>query len=252
MLKRYHAQRQHIISSFDALLYQLHTLSFFLAPSLSSLFCRLIAQSQCTKPRDYEMARSLRFYLVVIVMLNSPSLWNHTMQTSSSDRAVVLDFVGLAYIPSKLQLITLDLTIIFLQLLLTTIAYETSLSMNVSEPDFLMPSPPLDLPTHTLPSSSDSQPITPRPIRAKETALSPQYVMDLRLRPILSRLRNPPPIRPSLSNASLPLPNTTPWTLPTGMGMMLLRAGGRVRPGGSNRTGRRDRRIPGTLDTQDA
>ncbi|KAF8630662.1 hypothetical protein AX15_002810 [Amanita polypyramis BW_CC] len=226
MLDR-HAQRQHIIASLDALLYQLDTLAFFFAPSLLPYLCRLLAQSQCSKPKDDDTSHSLRFYLILIVLLNLPSLWYHFTRSSFEDRAVVLDFVGLAYAPSKLQLITLDALIIFLQILLATIAYETALSVNTSEPDIFAPLPPSS--------------------RAEAKDIHSQYVIDMRFRPFLSRLRNPPPIRQS---PSLPLPNTAPWSLPTGMGLALMRAGRRMRTGGNNRPGGRDRRFPGTLDNQ--
>ncbi|PFH51538.1 hypothetical protein AMATHDRAFT_142384 [Amanita thiersii Skay4041] len=254
MLKRYHAQRQHIISSFDALLYQLHTLSFFLAPSLLSFICRIIVQSQFTKPKEHEMARGLRFYLAIIILFNGPSVWNHTTQGSLDDRAVVLDFVGLAYAPSKLQLVMLDLTIIFFQLLLTTVAYETTLAQISPELDILSPAPSVELPSHTPSGSSSASSLyfaTQESNRAKDVVDSPQYIIDLRFRPIIARLRNPPTIRPPAANTSLPLPNTAPWSVPTGVGMMLIRAGGRMRPSGrgSNRATGREARVPGSLDT---
>ncbi|KAF8743990.1 hypothetical protein AX14_013392 [Amanita brunnescens Koide BX004] len=199
-------RRQHLIGSLDTLLYQLHTLSFFLAPALLPLLARIAAQAHC-RPRPDD-AHSLRFYLALVLVLNVPSLWYHATRAPHDDRAVVLDFVGLAYVPSKLHLVSLDAFIIFLQSVLTCIAYETALS---SEPDILRP-----------PETKDSH---------------SQYVIDMRFKPLLSRLRNPPPIRQS---SSLPLPNTTPWSLPTGMGMALLRAGRRVRT---------ERRLPGALDS---
>lgn len=220
-------RRQHIITSLDALLYQLHTLSFFFAPALLPLLARIAAQSQC-KPR-LDISHSLRFYLLIILTLNFPSLWFHSTRSPTDDRALILDFVGLgvffflslsrsfpfspppAYVPSRLLLLSLDVFIILLQCLLATIAYETALSQNSSEHDILSPLESKDSHSH--------------------------YVIDMRFQPFLSRLRNPPPIRQS---SSLPLPNSTPWTIPSGMGLALLRAGTRIRT---------DRRLPGTLDT---
>ncbi|KAF8345890.1 hypothetical protein F5887DRAFT_963955, partial [Amanita rubescens] len=177
--------------------------------ALLPLLARIAAQSQC-KPRK-DLSHSLRFYLIIIFTLNFPSLWFHSTRSPNDDRALILDFVGLAYIPSRLLLLSLDAFIILLQSLLATIAYETALSQNSSEHDIL------------------------RPLESKDSHSN--YVIDLRFQPFLSRLRNPPPIR---QTSSLPLPNSTPWTIPTGMGLALLRAGTRIRT---------DRRLPGTLDT---
>lgn len=233
MLNRYHAQRQHIISSLDALLYQLYTLSFFFAPSVIAFFCRVVAHS--IKPKDDDISHSLRFYLALLISLNLPSLWYHSTHSSSDERAIILDFVGLAYVPSRLQLITLDLTIILLQIILVTIAYETSLSVNSSEPDFLTPLPPLELPSHS-PSFSRME--------AKEMNSS-HYIIDLQFKQILSRLRHPPTIRPGNTNTSGSFPNLAPWPLHSGVGMALLRAGRRARTGGNSG----DRRVPENPDT---
>ena len=143
-----------------------------------------------------------------------------------------------AYVPSKLQLITLDTTIILLQIILVTIAYETSLSVNSSEPDFLTSLPPLELPSHS-PSSSR--------MGAKEMDSS-HYIIDLQFKQILSRLRHPPTIRPPNTNTSGRFSNLAPWPLHSGVGMALLRAGRRARTGGNSRsTG--DRRVPENPDT---
>jgi hypothetical protein len=86
-------RRQHLIGSLDTLLYQLHTLSFFLAPALLPLLARIAAQAHC-RPRPDD-AHSLRFYLALVLVLNVPSLWYHATRAPHDDRAVVLDFVGL-------------------------------------------------------------------------------------------------------------------------------------------------------------
>ncbi|RDB24993.1 hypothetical protein Hypma_007858 [Hypsizygus marmoreus] len=257
MHRRHHAQRQHIILSLDALLYQLHTLSFILSPSIWAFLFRLVCQFQCSKPRDLDAtaSRSLRFFFANIIFFNASSLWFHATQGAAEGRAIVLDFVGLAYVPSKLQLLGLDILIIFLQMVLTTIAYETSLLEHSTEPDthdMLLPIPnPPSLPPTPLPISisSPSTPfshIMPSHTKPYPSSTTLPYVLDLRFAPIMARLRNPPPPpRTSGSDNTLPLPNTTPWPLPAGM-RMLMRAGVRTRMG---REGSRDTATPATGST---
>ncbi|KAF9465081.1 hypothetical protein BDZ94DRAFT_1255257 [Collybia nuda] len=267
MHKHHHAQRQHIILSLDALLYQLHTLSFILSPSIWSFLCRLASQFQCSKPRDLDAtaSRSLRFFFANIVLFNMPSLWFHATQGAMEGRAIILDFVGLAYVPSKVQLLGLDFLIIFLQMVLTTIAYETSLfdsSQDSNTPDMLLPIPnsPGFLPTSSAVSSSHQSTLLSTSMSQHTKSYPPytasSYVVDLRLAPIIARLRDPAP-PPSSNNLdqTLPLPNTTPWPLPAGM-RMLMRAGermgrvGEAGPGGGGLTANTNR-VPGGLDTRD-
>lgn len=86
-------RRQHLIGSLDTLLYQLHALSFFLAPALLPLLARIAAQAHC-RPRPDD-THSLRFFLAIVLVLNLPSLWYHAIRAPHDDRAVILDFVGL-------------------------------------------------------------------------------------------------------------------------------------------------------------
>ncbi|KAF5380444.1 hypothetical protein D9615_004472 [Tricholomella constricta] len=261
MPKQHHAQRQHLIVSLDALCYQLHTLSFILSPSIWSFICRLISQFQCS-PRDLDAtaARSLRFFFANILLLNLSSVWHHATQGAAEGRAIVLDFVGLGYVPSRLQLLGLDFLIIILQLVLSIIAYETSLlqhSIDTDTPDMLLPIP--DSPLSPAPSPLfTSISSTPFPTAMSQHtksypphSISP-YVVDLRLGPVIERLRNPPPTpQATSSDASLPLPNTTPWPLPAGM-RMLIRASARMRRETGEGTPAGGTRIPGSLTTRDA
>ncbi|CAA7261640.1 unnamed protein product [Cyclocybe aegerita] len=265
MHKRFHVQRQHIIHSLDTLLYQLHTLSFFLSPSLWIYVCRIIAQFQCTRPRELDANRSLRFFYFTVIVLNVPSLWNHSTKGASEGRAIILDFIGMAcqraaHTPSKAQLFLLDISIVFLQLVLTTIAYETSVyytSAQLEPQDFLWPDPPtpfsiplFSLPTETPPESPMYLPSpSPQP-KTVSSAHSLSYVLDLRLNAIIMRLRSPPPPPPPApsSDSFLPLPNTTPWRLP-GL-RMLLRSGRQIRTTrGTPSTTPTDRqRVPGAME----
>lgn len=159
----------------------------------------------------------------------------------------------LAYSPSKIQLCCLDLFILCFQLLLTTIAYETSTYHSNDDPsaeDPLLPDTsttfsiplfqsPNDGPTDSLFTSS----------QIKQATLSTNtlpLVMDLRFRLVLNHLRNPPrPSRTTRSASVLPLPNTTPFILP-GM-RMLSRAGRQVRNDPPPRR-TREMRIPGAIE----
>jgi len=78
----------------DTVLYQLHTLSFFLSPSLWSYLCRIVSQSQITKPRELDSSRSLRFFFCLVVVFNASSIWSHIKQGAVGGRATILDFVG--------------------------------------------------------------------------------------------------------------------------------------------------------------
>jgi len=206
---RYYAQRRHIIHSIDGLCYQLFALSFLLAPSLLQLVARTTSQFQFSRPRDLDSHRSLRFWVFIICCANTGSVLNHVTYRPSdmaSRRGLVLDFIGMASIPSKTQLLTLDLLIISLQLILLCIAYETSLSraMPPETRDPLSPSDstPTELGNET---SSFFKPDRNLP------------VLHLRLRPTIRRILDPPPETPSSSSDSsnLPLPNTTPFIFPS-------------------------------------
>ncbi|KAL5523523.1 hypothetical protein ACEPAG_7696 [Sanghuangporus baumii] len=134
---RYYAQRKHVIYSLDSLLYELHTLSFVLAPSIFVLLCRCITQFQFSRARELDGRRSLRFWFMLVALVNVSAVWAHAFDAGGGGRggggggeekSVVLDFVGMGHKPTKVQLLLLDATIMFLQAILTTISYETSLS----------------------------------------------------------------------------------------------------------------------------
>ncbi|KAJ7188160.1 hypothetical protein C8R46DRAFT_1053846 [Mycena filopes] len=233
MHKRLYAQRQHIIQSLDILLYELHVLAFFLSPSIWTLIFRVLSQSQCSKPRDVDAAWSLRAFFLLLICLNSLTVWQHAVSGASEGKTVILDFIGLASAPSKFRLVSLDILIVFLQMVLATIAYETSLA---KDNDDSILAPP-DLSPDALPDRT--KPYLPR---------SPQpFVLDLRFGAVVTRLRNPlPPPSSSSSADGLPLPNTTPWPLPAvGLRMLL---GVPSRPGrDTNETAEGSARIPGGL-----
>lgn len=159
--------------------------------------------------------------------------------------------------PSKKHLLLLDALILFLQMLLTTIAYETSL---LSKSAYVTPPiPTLSSPFQT-PSASPSPPLddpSKSSLPPPTTTESP-YIIDIRLRHVLERLRKPAPTVPeSNSDDLLPFPNTTPWPLPASL-RMLLRARAEVRrrarvqtqPAAENTE--TTTRVPGEMDADDS
>ncbi|PPQ73865.1 LOW QUALITY PROTEIN: hypothetical protein CVT26_011758 [Gymnopilus dilepis] len=244
MNKRFHVQRLHVVHSLDSLLYQLHTLSFFLSPSLWLYICRVISQFHCSKPRELDPTRSLRFFFVMLFVLNVPNLWNHASRGAVEGRTVVLDFVGMchfvqiiqlisshlspAFIPSRLHLLSLDLFIMVLQFLLTTIAYETSAyyhSEDIDPDDLLLPDPltnALTIPLfHNASASVESPQASPLLPTGSKDSSDPHklpFIIDLHLNSILAQVRNPrllpPPLSTGADDSVLPLPSTTSWHLP--------------------------------------
>lgn len=192
---------------------------------------------QCPSPREFDptSSSSLRFFYVTILFTNFLSLWAHATQGAPEGRAIILDFIGLAYVPSKVQLLGLDVLIIGLQMILAMIAYEVSYNdarknaNSDTQDDLLLPIP--DSPQTPLLTPLFSQPDTPLLPTSSSHAKSyfaedeSSYVIDLTFSAVIERLRRPPPPLPTSDNA-LPLPTTTPWPLPVGM-RMLMRARGR-------------------------
>jgi hypothetical protein len=81
------------IHQLDTLLYQLHVLSFLLAPALPALLVRAAAQFQLARPRTLQPTRGLRFWYALVLLANAVPLWTHA-DAPGVGRAVVLDFIG--------------------------------------------------------------------------------------------------------------------------------------------------------------
>jgi len=119
--------------------------------------------------------------------------------------------------------------ILFLQFLLTTIAYEASVyyaSDEVDPKDMLLPEipRPLSIPffQSQLRTPTEAAMQSPQPKAYKSEAYISPLVIDLRFNSIMTHLRHPPPLPPRLTNQepTLPFPNAAPWPLP-GMGMLM-------------------------------
>ncbi|KIJ61336.1 hypothetical protein HYDPIDRAFT_116103 [Hydnomerulius pinastri MD-312] len=255
MHKRHDVQRQHIIDSLDNLIFQLYSLSYFLSPALLPLLCRLASQFISYKPREVDPKLSLRVWFLVLCTSNVPSFWSHARDGATEGRVVILDFVGMGYLPSKTHLILLDILILCFQMVLTAISYEKSLHLSSPStiPDLLSPpptsqdaSPP---PTPTLDGDDDGQKYT------AQHNHEPPFIVDLRLRHVFNRLRNPTPVMSDTDSASLPLPNTTPTPISMHLRAIVRRrveARRRAQETEDAETPDTERRLPGSMGTEDA
>ncbi|KAJ3772125.1 hypothetical protein EV361DRAFT_877878 [Lentinula raphanica] len=259
MPRRYHAQRKHIIQALDALLYQIFCFSFYLSPSMFGLSLRLCTQLICATTRELSPTLSLGSFLFFPLLCNSFSLWNHVTVGPTEGRAVVLDFVGLAYVPSKFQLLFVDSSILFLQLLLTIISFEihTPESSTGESNDYLLPTPASPIPP-LLPTSASLEASFANQKVFDSPDNEPQYIVDIRFSSILARLRHAPSISRNANSQDtlIPFPNTTSWPIPM---TVLMRMAGRRRQGAerpaapSRDTGQEDRdnmTVPGGMNTE--
>lgn len=78
------------------MLFQLHTVSFFLAPALFPYLARLFLQLHFFHPRETDPGLSLRLWFLILAVVNFISVWTHvtTNPPQPSERSVILDFVG--------------------------------------------------------------------------------------------------------------------------------------------------------------
>ncbi|KAH8996544.1 hypothetical protein EDB86DRAFT_2919222 [Lactarius hatsudake] len=241
---RYATQRQHIVDSLDALLYQLHALSFLLAPSIVTLFVRAAGQFQLSHPREFGPRRTLRFRFMLIFLFNAGSFWNHLIPNAPHSRSVVLDFVGMAFTPPRTQLLLLDLLIIVLSVVVTTVAYETTYARAVTKAAIRAS---LDL----TPATSPAAHTYADPLDRGDDVV----VLDLRPSLLLRHMRSPPPPPPD----DAPLPNGA--TVVEGLRVLLqaqrsFRARQQTPPaddaetqtGERVRERERERRVPGGMD----
>jgi len=242
---------------------------------------RLVVQLQCGPSGEFDPSYPLRFFYGLILFCSTVVLWIHAVRGATEGRGLIIDFIGLcellayvpsvlhlntawpAYVPSRIQLLSLDLSIIALQLLTATVGYETQLylkSAGTDTPDVLLPEDPTSS-TSLSPlaasflSTYDSD--TPETNMRKVSRRNPTLcIIDLRLSAVISRLRNPlPPIHQG-NDTLLPLPNTTPLRIPASL-RMILRNSIRARrervsadadvAENTRRGGSSNRRIPGGL-----
>lgn len=241
---------------------------------------RLVVQLQCGPSGEFDPSYPLRFIYGLILFCSTVVLWIHAVRGATEGRGLIIDFIGLcellayvlsvlhlnvgwpAYVPSRIQLLSLDLFIIVLQLLTATIGYETQLyfkSAGADTPDVLLPEDPTSLSplaaSFQILSTSDSH--TPETDLRKVSRRNPTLcIIDLRLSAVISRLRNPlPPIHQG-NDTLLPLPNTTALRIPASL-RMILRNSVRARrervsvdvdaAENTRRGGSSNRRIPGGL-----
>ena len=222
---------------------------------------RCIGQFQLARPRDFYPKRTLRFWYFMVLFFNFPSIWDHALFGVAKGPSLILDFVGLrkmpfiftrtllifvvAYQPSRLHVLLLDFVIIMFGLVLVTISYEDSLPVtNTSETS-----------TGVLEPHEPGENGDPFKVEA-----SP-YIIDLRLGPIIERIRNPTPPETveRTREELLPLPNTMPAELRHSL-RMLMRAREDIAAARGNNNGEqrrtnpsepRNRGVPGAIDPDD-
>jgi len=151
-------------------------------------------------PRDFYPKRTLRFWYLMVLLFNFPSVWDHALFGPAKGPSLILDFVGLLYQPSRLHVLLLDLVIIVSGWILVTISYE-----------------------HSLPATSVLGPHEPEESdNPFKTEASP-YIIDLRLGSIVNRIRNPAPPQTTEQGREelLPLPNTMPVELRHSLRMLM-------------------------------
>ncbi|ESK97104.1 hypothetical protein Moror_6325 [Moniliophthora roreri MCA 2997] len=244
MQKRFHAQRQHIINSLDSVLHQLHCLSFLQSSSIFHLLLRIFSQVVCRTPREIVSNSPLGVFFVMVLLFNAPCIWAHALYGASEGRAIILDFIGLGYVPTKLQLLSLDFFILFLQMLLATASYEIHTSSPGTSDDTSSDEPR----PSTAWTSWDENPSLEASFSDAKPDNSVNYVLDIHLSSTLARLRRAPPIpRPSDQNNLLPLPNTTTWPVHAGVSLLMTPGSARfvVGEAPSQRT------VPGALDSNE-
>lgn len=195
----------------------------------------------------------------MVFFFNFPSIWDHALFGAAKGPSIILDFIGLrkvqftfvgrlltsaiAYQPSRLHVLLLDFAILMFSLLLVTISHEHSLlASNTSQATSSMLGP------HE-PSENDSP--------FKTEALS--YIIDLRLGPIIDRIRNPTPPQPvePARGELLPLPNTMPAELRDSLRMLMRAREDIAAARGDNREqlltdpSSRNRVVPGAIEPDD-
>ena len=193
----------------------------------------------------------------MVLFFNFPSIWDHALFGAAKGPSLILDFVGLrkktlmftrtllilviAYRPSRLHVLLLDLVVIMSSLVLVTISYEHSLSTtNTSEATTNVLGP------HETSENDD-------PFRAEASP----YIIDLRLGPIIDRIRNPAPPQTGerARDELLPLPNTMPAELRHSLRMLMRAREDIAAARGNNREQRRtdpseprNRGVPGAIE----
>ncbi|KJA14132.1 hypothetical protein HYPSUDRAFT_49423 [Hypholoma sublateritium FD-334 SS-4] len=194
----------------------------------------------------------------MVLLFNLPSIWYHSTREVVDGRIVILDFIGMSYGPSRIQLCLLDLFICGFQVLLTTIAYETTIyyTSDESDPrDILLPylREPLPIPLFQSPMEGSLHSSFAKSVPFSSAHDIP-LVIDLHLNSIMTHIRHPPPPpRATQAHPILPIPNSAQWI--PGM-HILLRATGQMRESvgtrqtpGVLRRASREGEVPGGFET---
>jgi len=191
-----HAQRQHVLQSFDLLLKSIIVHSYFIDPYIFRMIVRYLVQMQLLQPRDVESSTSLRVFIASLVFVHAGPVCRHLFQKVEPPAVtdmILLDFIGRIKPASQFLIATLDIAIFFLQILMLVIAHETQ----HYHPDLPDPLAPTDEPSQSVVEDEEMAALTgaydkPQP---PDPAAGP--VLHLRFRPTLRRIARPPPVEPS-------------------------------------------------------
>ncbi|CAE6479675.1 unnamed protein product [Rhizoctonia solani] len=169
----YHAQRNHLLHSLDRLSYVYISYSYLVAPSLTALIARLVAQYRITVLRDVQPTYPLRFHLIVLLLITAGPLFRHIFGGVAQGSGVLLDFVGRGTPTHPVHALIIDFLLLIFQLVQLTIAYETARwKPETPDPLFTPPVPVAPLQTTTTPkprsrrSERRSRQTQPRTTRA--------------------------------------------------------------------------------------
>jgi len=190
-----------VVYSLDALLYELFLCSYLLYPSMLWLVCRASSQFQFSRPREMDSTRTLRFFFFFACLVNAFPILRHVFAgLDFQSHGLLLDFVGRATPPTRVQIIFLDVAIFLLQIITLVIAYETwNPDPDVTDPlAFHSTSEPVS-PSE---SSSSSDPLD----RSTSKDAPSTHIFHLRLRTTFNRIAYPPATSQDLD---IPLPNTS-------------------------------------------
>ncbi|KAF8745702.1 hypothetical protein RHS02_01134, partial [Rhizoctonia solani] len=141
----YHAQRSHLLQSLDRLSYVYISYSYLLAPSLTALIARLVAQYRITVLRDVQPTYPLRFHVIILLLITAGPLLRHIFGGIAQGNGVLLDFVGQGVPTHSAHTLAIDLLLLLFQIVQLTISYETA-RWKPEVPDPLF-TPPLPVPS---------------------------------------------------------------------------------------------------------
>lgn len=127
-----HPHRLHVIQSIEATTQTLFLYQYFSDTSLLLFLSRALFHLHCVNLREWHPARSIRFFVALLLVNFWHAVLRHLWGTSG--KTFILDFVGHVSRPSRLHLLMLDVLILALQVVTVYVAWETG-HRDLREPD---------------------------------------------------------------------------------------------------------------------